>query len=193
MKIGVLALQGDFQAHMNMFARMGVSSISVKKPDDLAQISGLVFPGGESTTHLKLLEESEFKADIARLAERKFPFFGTCAGIILLAKKIVNSAQFSFGVLDIEVERNAYGTQRESFTESVPIPAFGSPDLECVFIRAPKIKNISKQVEVIASHAENPILIKQGNILGSTFHPELTEDHRVHRLFLEMCKDSLDL
>ena len=184
MTIGVLAIQGDYHAHQRVLDRLGADTLLVKKPEQLDQVAALVIPGGESTTFLKFLEREGF---LQRLREfvRVKPTFGTCAGAILLAKDVENPGQESLAALDIAVRRNAYGRQLESFITSSDSSLPGGP-LEMVFIRAPKISRVGKDVEVLAREKGDPVLVRQGNVMAATFHPELSDDTRVHRAFLEL-------
>ena len=181
MKIGVLALQGDFDAHRRRLEELGAEVVLVKKPEQLDDIDGLVIPGGESGTFLKLLGDAGF----AKLKDfvRAKPTFGTCAGCILLASDVENPKQAGLGALDITVRRNAYGRQIDS---SIREGRFGHLPIEMVFIRAPKIERVGKGVEVIATEGDNPVLVRHGNTLAATFHPELSDDSRVHQYFLEL-------
>lgn len=188
MKIGILALQGGFEAHAGMLARLNQTPLLVKKQKDMEGIHGLILPGGESSTNIKLMDES-LQKEIATFYSKGYPFLATCAGLILLAKNITNSEQFRFGFLDIEVKRNAYGNQRESFSEDIFIESLGKPDFHCVFIRAPKIEKTSEKVAVLAQIKDNIIFVKENNILAASFHPELTQDTRIHQMFLNMCEE----
>jgi pyridoxal 5'-phosphate synthase pdxT subunit len=185
----VLALQGDFEAHRKALERAGAEAVLVRTAEELNSIDGLVIPGGESTTMLKLLHYEDLFKDLAEFARRK-PVFGTCAGAILMAKNVTNPAQESLGLVDIAIERNAYGRQIDSrVVELDPNPDFEkrtSPGkLEAVFIRAPIIRTLQNDVRILAEYEGDPVLIEQGRYLVSTFHPELTSDSRVHSLFLE--------
>jgi pyridoxal 5'-phosphate synthase pdxT subunit len=183
MKIGVLALQGDFDAHRRRLEELGAEVVLVKKPEQLNEIDGLVIPGGESGTFLKLLGEDGF----AKLKDfvRAKPTFGTCAGCILLAAEVDNPKQAGLGALDITVRRNAYGRQIDS---SIREGRLLSDPIEMVFIRAPKIERVGEGVEVIATEgcAKVPVLVRKGKTLAATFHPELSDDRRIHQYFLEM-------
>lgn len=183
MKIGVLALQGDFDAHRKRLEELGAEVVLIKKPDQLDGIDGLIIPGGESSTFLKLLGETGF----ARLKEfvRLKPTLGTCAGAILLAKEVENPHQTGLGALDIGIRRNAYGRQLES---SVREGLFAGSPIEMVFIRAPKIERLGPQVEVLGTEGKDPVVVRQGKTMAATFHPELTDDPRVHKTFLELVK-----
>ena len=178
--IGVLALQGDFEAHRKALERAGARAVEVRGAAELEQVGGLVIPGGESTTMLKLLR-SDNLLELLREFGRHRPIFGTCAGAILLASRVTHPEQESLGLVDIDVERNAYGRQLESHVALVDIE--GGP-LEAVFIRAPIIRRAGPGVRVLARYNGDPVLVEQGIHLVATFHPELTEDSRVHRLFL---------
>jgi 5'-phosphate synthase pdxT subunit len=181
-RIGVLAIQGDYAAHAEALTESGAEPCEVRKPSELAGLDGLILPGGESTTMLKFLKLRFFEA----LEEfcGNHPAFGTCAGAILLAREVVNPAQRSLGVLDAVVERNAYGRQIDSTILTAETALPGGP-LEMVFIRAPRIAKTGPGVEVLARRDGFPVLVRQGSILAATFHPELSHDRRVHRLFVE--------
>ena len=188
-RVGVLSLQGDFAAHGDSLARAGAEPVFVRYPEQLAEIDGLVIPGGESTTMLKLLNYEGWLGKLAKFGGSK-PIFGTCAGAILLAKEVTNPAQPSLGLMDIGVERNAYGRQVDSRVTSLdPEPEFSKRTapgkLEAVFIRAPIIRRVSNAAQVLARYNGDPVLVEQGRHLAATFHPELTADSRVHELFLE--------
>jgi len=191
MKIGVLALQGDFDAHRRRLEELGVEVVLVKKPGQLDQIDGLVIPGGESGTFLKLLGEEGFEK--LRQFVRLNPTFGTCAGAILLATEVENPEQAGLGAIDIRIRRNAYGRQLDSsiregrLLQSSLHDKPGSP-LEMVFIRAPKIEHVGAAVEVIATEGKDnaPVAVRQGRAMAATFHPELSEDTRVHQAFLDL-------
>ena len=186
--MGVLALQGDFEAHQKALERAGAEAVQVRTAEALADLDGLVIPGGESTTMLKLLNYMDLKEPLRKFAQEK-PVFGTCAGAILLATDVRNPAQESFGVVDMTVERNAYGRQIDSRVASIePCADFqrrtGPGDVEAVFIRAPIIRRTGPGVKVLAQYNGDPVLVEQGKYLIATFHPELTDDPRVHQLFL---------
>lgn len=182
--IGVLALQGAYEAHAKTLRALGATPKLVRLPSDLEGIDGLIMPGGESTTMLKFLERHNF-FDILKTFVQTTPTFGTCAGAILLAKNVENPAQKSLASLDITVERNAYGRQIDSTILTAPTKLDGGP-LEMVFIRAPRITRTGPEVEILASRDEYPVLVRQGHLLAATFHPELSSDHRVHQLFLKL-------
>ena len=181
--IGVLAIQGDFAAHARALGRIGANAIEVRRANDLDGADGLIIPGGESTTMLKFIEQEALGESIVDFARRGKPIFGTCAGAILLAREVYNPPQPSLGLIDIAVERNGYGRQVDSFIAEVETVIAGGP-LDAVFIRAPKIIRAGPKVEVLARLDGEATLVQDGNILAATFHPELTVDDRVHRLFV---------
>lgn len=182
--VGVLAIQGDFDAHASALREAGAEPVLVRKPEELAGVDGLVIPGGESTTFLKFLERDGFLTALQDFVRSK-PSFGTCAGCILLAKEVVHPAQASLGVLDATVERNAYGRQIDSSIEAAGTKLGGGP-LEMVYIRAPRIVKTGPGVKVLAERDGFPVLVEQGNVLAATFHPELSSDRRVHTHFVEL-------
>ncbi|MEW6363914.1 MAG: pyridoxal 5'-phosphate synthase glutaminase subunit PdxT [Acidobacteriota bacterium] len=186
-RVGVLALQGDFEKHAIALRAAEADVIEVRMPSQLDGLGGLVIPGGESTTLLKLMEGTTFFEEIPRFHRRGGAIFGTCAGLILIAKRARNPEQASLGLLDVDVLRNGYGRQVDSFETTVPVPSLGDPPLPMVFIRAPVIEWVGSAVEVLATHGGRPVLVRSGRILAATFHPELTSDLRVHRLFAAMC------
>lgn len=187
-RVGVLALQGDFEAHQRALMRAGAEAVEVRSAADLQGIEALVIPGGESTTMMKLLEEEKL-LDPLREFGRERPVFGTCAGAILLASEVANPgqpgrpAQASLGLMDMEVERNAYGRQLDSRIARLS-PQGIEGDLEAVFIRAPIIRRVGNATKVLATYQGDPVLVEQGRHLAATFHPELTQDSRVHLMFL---------
>jgi 5'-phosphate synthase pdxT subunit len=181
MTIGVLALQGDFDAHRKRLEELGAKVVLVKKPAQLDEIDGLVIPGGESGTFLKLLGEAGFEK--LKHFVRVKPTFGTCAGAILLAKEVDNPRQKGLGVLDIGIRRNAYGRQVDS---SIREGKFRGEPAEMVFIRAPKIERVGPEVEIIATEGDDPVAVRQGKVMAATFHPELSDDTRIHKAFLDL-------
>ena len=184
--IGVLALQGDYEAHARVFKNAGARTVLVRKAAELAGLDGLVMPGGESTTMLKFLEKDGFFDALGRFASTT-PCFATCAGVILLAREVLNPKQRSLGVLDATVERNAYGRQIDSAILTLPTELSGGP-LEMVFIRSPRITRVGESVQVLARRDGFPTLVRQGHLLAATFHPEMTADTRVQELFLDMVR-----
>ena len=188
-RIGVLAIQGDYAAHAEALAEAGASPVEVRKREELAGLDGLILPGGESTTILKFLERGDLFDDLKHFCSTR-PVFGTCAGAILLAREVRNPAQRSLGVLDAVVERNAYGRQIDSsilFSDS-KLPG---EKLEMVFIRAPRIVETGPEVEVLARRDGKPTLVRQGNLMAATFHPELSADRRVHKAFVDLVNAKL--
>ena len=189
-RVGVLSLQGDFAAHGEALTRSGAVAVYVREREQLDRLDGLILPGGESTTMLKLLRNEGLFDDLAEFGRRK-PMFGTCAGAILMATDVSHPAQESLAMMDIAVERNAYGRQLDSRVVKLdPAPEFeertGPGKLEAVFIRAPVIRRAGSEVRVLAEYAGDPVLVEQGRHLAATFHPELTMDCRVHSFFLRM-------
>ena len=184
--IGVLALQGAFEAHAKALTALGATAKLVRTPAELANLDGLIIPGGESTTFLKFLERGGFLDALQSFVETT-PTFGTCAGAILLAKNVENPTQPSLAAIDITVERNAYGRQIDSTILSAPTKLPGGP-LEMVFIRAPRITHTGPDVETLATRDDFPVLVRQGHLLAATFHPELSADPRVHQLFLDLIR-----
>lgn len=189
MKIGVLALQGDFDAHRRRIEELGAEVVLVRNPEDFDGIDGLVIPGGESTTFLKLLGYRTFQ----RLNDfvHSKPAFGTCAGAIMLAREVENPAQPGLNAIDISIRRNAYGRQIDSTIVEAP-SALGGQPLEMVFIRAPRIESIGKNVEVLAKRGDDPVLVRQGQVMAATFHPELSDDQRVHAEFLKLVRNGTE-
>jgi pyridoxal 5'-phosphate synthase pdxT subunit len=184
-KIGILAVQGDFEAHAAMLAGMGVETVEVRTPADLAGCDGLILPGGESTTQLQFLHEEGLDAAIRKFAAEDKAIFGTCAGAILLASEVRNPRQDSLGLLDMTVLRNGYGRQVHSDVVSGPSILRKEP-LEMVFIRGPVIERVGPGLEVLAEYAGKPALVQKGNIMACAFHPELTRDAIVHDRFVRM-------
>jgi len=187
-KVGILSLQGDFEAHGTAVERAGAEAVYVRTAADLAGLDGLIVPGGESTTMLKLLRMENLLEPLADFGSKK-PIFGTCAGAILLANRVSNPAQESLGLVDLAIERNAYGRQVDSRVVNIDAdPSFSSRtrpgSIEAVFIRAPIIREVGPRARVLAEYAGDPVLVEEGRHLISTFHPELTGDSRVHELFL---------
>ena len=187
MRIGVLAIQGDYEAHKTVLERLGVEVTLVRKPEQLDAIDAIVIPGGESSTFLNFLTERGFLDKLRDFVSTK-PAFGTCAGAILLAKEVENPPQPSLGALDIRIRRNAYGRQVDSSIREGKTK-LGEKPLEMVFIRAPQIVNASKDVEVLASENGDPVLVRQGKTMACTFHPELSNDTRVHEEFLKLVQN----
>jgi len=187
MRIGVLASQGAFAEHIDIFKRLNVEAVPVRLPGDIEGVDGLVIPGGESTTISRLISAYDLMAGIQSLAGNGKPLLGTCAGMILMAKDISTNEVKSLGLMDISVKRNAFGRQRDSFETDISIPALGEEPFPAVFIRAPYIEKYGDSVEVLARLNDGTaVAARQGNLLVSAFHPELTDDLRFHRYFLDM-------
>ena len=185
--IGILGLQGDYAAHGKILDALAVESRVVKKPEQLATVDGLIFPGGESTTLIKLMDSWAFWAPLRDFAAAGNPIFGTCAGMILLAKGVSNPPQKSLGLIDIDVERNSYGRQVNSFEGTGVWAADGQPrSLPMIFIRAPRIARLGNGVEALATCGDDAVVARQGQVLVASFHPELTSDLSIHRYFVAM-------
>lgn len=189
LRIGVLALQGAFREHRQALETLGSESIEVRKPEELLGVQGLVIPGGESTTMGKLMVDFGLLTPLRRLGQTGIPIYGTCAGLVVLAQHIIASDQPRLGLMDIWVRRNAFGRQVESFEADLTIPALGQDPFPGVFIRAPWVEKVGPQVEVLASIRGQAVLVRQGHLLASSFHPELTVDFRLHQYFLGMVRD----
>ena len=185
MKIGILAVQGDFEAHAARLTELGAETIEVRTVKDLDGCDGLILPGGESTTQLQFLQEEGLFEAVKQFADERGAIFGTCAGAILLATQVKNPGQASLGLLDMTVLRNAYGRQLASDVFFGPSKLTDAP-MEMVFIRAPVIDSVGPGVEVLAEYAGKPVLVRKGNVMAGTFHPELTQDTTVHRFFLDL-------
>jgi 5'-phosphate synthase pdxT subunit len=187
MKIGVLAAQGAFAEHIVMLNRLDTEVVAIRLPGDLKGVTGLIIPGGESTTISQLMAEYDFMREFTRMAGGGLPVFGTCAGMILMARQISGNNAKSLGLMDITVKRNAFGRQINSFETELKIPALGKEAFPGVFIRAPIIESCGNNVEVLARLADGSIIAaRQGKLLATAFHPELTEDLRFHRYFLDI-------
>jgi 5'-phosphate synthase pdxT subunit len=189
MTIGILALQGDYEAHAKMLDRIGVAHRYVRISDDLSGLDGIILPGGESTTHLKVMTEEGLFEPLRKFGADGGPVYGTCAGAILLAREVHGPPQASLGLLDASVLRNGYGRQLASDVHVVQTK-LREQRIEMVFIRAPIFETVGPEVEVLAEFGGHPILVRQGNILASTFHPELTEDTTIHEYFARMANDN---
>ena len=190
-RVGVLALQGDFEAHRKALERAGAAAVEVRSAAELDGLDGLVIPGGESTTMLRIMKDEELMEPLARFG-RERPIFGTCAGAILLASEVSNPAQDSLALIDMAIERNAYGRQLESAVvelEVEPDAGLGAPKLEGVFIRAPRVTGVGGSVRVLARRGRDPVLLRQGNVLAATFHPELSAGSPVIDLFLRAVRN----
>lgn len=190
-KIGVLALQGAFREHRQALESLGCEVIEVRKSSDLEDIKGLIIPGGESTTMGKLLQVDNLGENIKELAKKNLPIFGTCAGMIVLSKNIEGSNQYSLGLMDVTVQRNAFGRQIASFETNLSVPALGREPVRAVFIRAPYLKEVAPNVGILAEYEGKVVFARQGNLIASAFHPELTEDRRVHQYFLSIVDEQM--
>jgi len=190
-KVGILALQGDVREHSRALEDAGATAVPVRYPEELAEVHALVLPGGESTTIGKLLDRFELLGPLTERARNGMPLYGTCAGLILMARDIVGShdAPHRLSVMDVTVQRNAYGRQIDSFEADLDVRGLDEP-FRAVFIRAPVVEAVGDPVDVLAEHDGAPVLVRQGALLGSTFHPEMTGDNRVHELFVEMVRKS---
>lgn len=189
MKIGVLALQGAFREHCWMLERCGVTAVEIRKGEELDDVAGLIIPGGESTTIGKLMVEWGIMEKVKSRASQGMGIYGTCAGMIMLAKEILDSDQPRLGLMDISVRRNGFGRQRESFEASMLVPEFGEEPVQAVFIRAPYINQAGEAVKVMAVVNDKIVIARQGKMLVTAFHPELTEDERIHKYFISMLQE----
>lgn len=192
-KVGVLALQGDFREHLNVLRGFGADAVPVRRPSELAEVGGLVIPGGESSVMDKLSRTFGVREPLIEAIAKGLPVYGTCAGLIMLSKNILDGieGQLSLGAIDIDVRRNAFGSQTDSFEVDLPVPVIGDPPLHAVFIRAPVVERVGSAVTTLASLADGRVVaVEQGNLLGTSFHPEMTQDHRFHEYFLEKVRKS---
>jgi len=188
LRIGVLALQGDFEKHIKMLERCEVLAVPVRTPEEVANVDGLIIPGGESTTVGKLLGRFGVDRAIKERAKQGMPVFGTCTGMILMAKTIEGSDQPRLGLMDITVRRNAFGRQVDSFEADLSVPALGQEPVRAIFIRAPIVTEVRDGVQVLGKIGDTVVFVRQGNLLAAAFHPELTDDCRIHRLFIDMAR-----
>jgi 5'-phosphate synthase pdxT subunit len=185
-RIGILTLQGDYEAHVEALKRLDVETVGVRTPEALEGIDGLVIPGGESTALLKLMQRWNFLEALRDFYDRGGAIFGTCAGLILLAREVRGLDQPCLGLLDLTVERNSYGRQRESFAIPLQVPVLGDEPVDAVFIRAPRIVEVRDGAQVLARLDQDPVLVRNGRVLGASFHPELTGDGRLLEYFANM-------
>jgi pyridoxal 5'-phosphate synthase pdxT subunit len=188
-KIGVLGLQGAVREHVRSVEASGAEAVIIKKVEQLEEIDGIIIPGGESTTMRRLIDKYKFMEPLRSFAEQGKPMFGTCAGLILLAKQLVDYKESHLGLMDIKVERNSFGRQRESFEAELMIPGIAE-DFVGVFIRAPHIVEAGENVEILAKHDGRIVAAREGQFLGCSFHPELTDDHRFTGYFVKMVEES---
>ncbi len=190
MRVGVLALQGDFAEHIQVLRRLGVEAVEVRKPSDLEGVNALIIPGGESTTIGRLLTLSGLRPEITGRALEGMAIWGTCAGMILLGKEADRLLEAPLGLIDIKVERNAFGRQVDSFEVDLEVPKLGDRPVRAVFIRAPVVREVGPGVEVLARLPDGtPVAVQQGKLLGTAFHPELTDDTRFHEYFLSLAEN----
>ncbi|WP_281883244.1 pyridoxal 5'-phosphate synthase glutaminase subunit PdxT [Paenibacillus sp. YYML68] len=189
MKIGILALQGAVAEHIGMVVKAGGEGVAVKRPEQLDEIDGIIIPGGESTTIGKLMRTYGFIDALRDYSRQGKPIFGTCAGLIVLAKDIIGQEESHLGLMDIQVARNAFGRQRESFETDLPIKGIAE-DVRAVFIRAPLIEAVGESVDVLAEYQGSIVAARQGNLLATSFHPELTDDERMHAYFIDMVRET---
>lgn len=188
-KVGVLGLQGAVREHVRAIEACGAEAVVIKRKEQLEEVDGLVMPGGESTAMRRLIDKYDFMGSLKEFAQTGKPMFGTCAGLILLAKNLVGYDQPHIGVMDVTVERNSFGRQRDSFEADLDIAGVAE-DFNAVFIRAPHIVQAGENVEVLAKHNERIVAAREGNVLGCSFHPELTDDHRLTAYFINMVKEA---
>ena len=185
MKIGVLNIQGSVEEHLAALQKLKAKTVLVKNPEDLKGLSGLIIPGGESTTITLLLKKYGLDKAIIKAYKKGMALYGTCAGAIILGTEVEDKSVKTLKLIDVTVDRNAYGSQLESFETDLYIPEIGKKKLHAIFIRAPKIVRTGKKVKLLAKQGNDPILVKEGRIMLSTFHPELTDDLRIHKYFIE--------
>jgi len=190
---GVISHQGDYSLHKDLLRKISRKAIGVLAAEDLKKVNALIIPGGESTTLIRFFDRMSLWDDVHARIKDGMPVFGTCAGLILLAKDINNSGHHSLSAMDVDVIRNAYGRQVDSFEAPLKSSFFGDKPLNGIFIRAPRIVRIGSDVEVLANLDSEPVLVRTGNILGAAFHPELTDDKRVHELFVEMAEGKANM
>lgn len=187
-KVGVLGLQGAVREHVRSIEECGAEAVVIKRKEQLEEVDGLILPGGESTTMRRLIDKYDFMESLKEFAESGKPMFGTCAGLILLAKNIIGYEEPHIGVMDVQVERNSFGRQRESFEADLDIAGVAE-DFAAVFIRAPHIVEAGENVEILAKHNDRIVAAREGRFLGCSFHPELTDDHRLTAYFIDMIKE----
>ena len=186
-KIGVLAIQGDFAEHLGMLRRLDTEAREVRLPGELDGLDGLIIPGGESTTQARLMDLYGIREPLKARVRDGMAVWGTCAGLIMRAQRLVEDRPEPLGLMDLDAQRNAYGRQVDSFEADLPVSVLGAPDFHAVFIRAPKVKRVGADVTVLASmNGSGPVAAQQGNMLVTAFHPELTQDTRFHSHFLQM-------
>lgn len=190
MKVGVMAVQGAFREHIRVLRELGADAVEVRRKDELDGVKAIVIPGGESTAIGKLMRAYDLLEPVKALAGQGTPVFGTCAGMIVLAKRIAESDTTHLGLMDVEVNRNSFGRQRESFEADLDIPVLGDESYPAVFIRAPHIVSVGDGVDVLATYEDRIVAVQQGHYLATSFHPELTGDTRLHAYFLSLAKEA---
>lgn len=191
-KIGVLAIQGDFYEHRLTLQSIGIDTTEVRLPSDLENLAGLIIPGGESTTMVQLIDTYGLRNPIKRFAKNGMSIWGTCAGMIVIADKLEDKRPSPLGLMDIEVARNAFGRQKDSFEAHLSIPQIKGPPVHALFIRAPRVTKVKGEVEILAKlDTGEPVAVKQGKLLATSFHPELTGDTRMHQLFVEITRSNI--
>lgn len=187
MKIGVLAVQGDFVEHRAVLERLGVDVVEVRLPDDLEGVDGLIMPGGESTTFSRMMDLYSLKGPIKKMASENIPIWGTCAGMIMMARELTEDKPIPMGLMDIQVVRNAFGRQTESFEQDLDVPSLGEEAFRGIFIRAPVISSVGEDVDVLTRLGDGrPVAVQERHLLATAFHPELSEDARFHQYFLSL-------
>jgi len=190
LRIGVVAMQGAFREHARAIRTLGAEAVEVRRPEQMEGLDGLILPGGESTAIGQLIQEFGLDPALRRFAEEGRPVYGTCAGMILLAKDVAGSQQYRLGLMDMRAQRNAFGRQRESFETGLAVPALGEEPFPAVFIRAPYIESVQSPCEALAVYGDKIVMAREGRFLATAFHPELTDDLRVHRYFLDMVRQA---
>ena len=187
MKIGVLAVQGDFVEHRAVLERLGVDVVEVRLPDDLDGVDGLIMPGGESTTFSRMMDLYSLKGPIKKMASENIPIWGTCAGMIMMARELTEDKPIPMGLMDIQVVRNAFGRQTESFEQDLDVPSLGEEAFRGIFVRAPVISSVGEDVDVLTRLGDGrPVAVQERHLLATAFHPELSEDARFHQYFLSL-------
>ena len=187
MKIGVLAVQGDFAEHRAVLERLGVDTVEVRLPDELEGVDGLIMPGGESTTFSRMMDLYNLKGPIKKMASENIPIWGTCAGMIMMARELTEDKPIPMALMDIQVVRNAFGRQTDSFEQDLDVPSLGPKAFQGIFIRAPVISRVGEDVDVLTRLGDGrPVAVQQRHLLATAFHPELSEDPRFHQYFLSL-------
>ena len=189
MKVGVLAIQGDFAEHISVLAKLGVQAREIRLPAHLDSLDGLIIPGGESTALSRLMSNYDLREPVTEMAKQGCAIWGTCAGMIMLSKEITEHDPVPLGIMDIGVQRNAFGRQVDSFEQTLEVSVLGENPYHAIFIRAPVIIRVGQEVEILSSlEGQRPVAVQQGNLMATSFHPELTNDYRFHEYFLDMAR-----